>query len=188
MLDDTCIVPTKERRRLPCTPPKWINSWRSMRSHLQQAQADRQVASSAWATALGRRRLGDGGSSLGDSTKSWATLGPGAWATALERALVDHAWATALGRGRVQLTQEERALVDHGLISRLLDVLGDGPLGTELGLCNAALAILNLGQRFEDAGPAGLNCPIGRASLRLSKLRRIVARRALLAMDCPVTV
>ena len=100
--------------------------------------------------------------------------------------LGDHAWATALGRGRVQLTQEERALVDHGLISRLLDVLGDGPLGTELGLCNAALAILILGQRFEDAGPAGLNCPIGRASLRLSRLRRIVARRALLAMDCPV--
>ena len=155
-----------------------------MRSHLQQAQADRQVASSAWATALGRRRLGDGGSSLGDST--WATLGPGAWATARERALVDRAWATALGRGRVQLTQDERALLDHGLISRLLDVLGDGPLGTELGLCNAALAILILGQRFEDAGPAGLNCPIGRASLRLSRLRRVVARRALLAMDCPV--
>ena len=100
--------------------------------------------------------------------------------------LGDHAWATALGRGRVQLTQEERALVDHGLISRLLDVLGDGPLGTELGLCNAALAILILGQRFEDAGPAGLNCPIGRASLRLSRLRRIVARRAFLAMDCTV--
>jgi hypothetical protein len=39
---------------------------------------------------------------------------------------------------------------------RLLDVLSDGPLGTELGPCNAMLTILILGKRFEDAGPAGL--------------------------------
>ena len=164
MLDDTCIVPTKNGGG---SRARHRNG--SIRGGACVRTCSKLKQTGKWPHQLGRRRLGDG-----------------AWATALERALVDHAWATALGRGRVQLTQEERALVDHGLISRLLDVLGDGPLGTELGLCNAALAILILGQRFEDAGPAGLNCPIGRASLRLSRLRRIVARRALLAMDCPV--
>ena len=87
--------------------------------------------------------------------------------------------ATALGRRRIQLTQDERALVgrgrwrrvrlarggralvgqhQHGPISRLPDVPGGGLPGTEFGPRNAMLAILNdiLGKRFGDAGPAGI--------------------------------